>query len=98
MNQGGHAMAWEFGYFSVEAGQELAIDYWFGPPEAGGGEDRGAQFAMCHTLEGYGATLYVTAQGKHHTGLGARPWVYHVKGYNTGPYSTHFKVQGGGLV
>ena len=57
-----------------------------------------AQFCMAHTLEGYGATLYVTDQGKSNTGHGGSGWLYYMKGYNAGPYDTHCKLQGGGLV
>jgi len=89
-------MSFDFGYFSLEAKKSGTWHYWFGGSEETGGEDRGAQFAMAHTLEGYGATLYVTAQGKSNTGRGG--WLYWVTVYNDGPYSTHFKFQGGGFI
>jgi hypothetical protein len=96
-------MAFDFGYFSVAAGEPFYFVYWFNGAQDTGGDDHGAQFCMAHTLEGYGATLYVTDQGKSNTGLHAdRPggsgWLYHMKGYNAGPYDTHCKLQGGGFV
>jgi hypothetical protein len=96
-------MAFDFGYFSSSVGPFYVV-YWWNGSQKTGGDDKGAQYAMAHTLEGYGATLYVTAQGKSNTGLhggprgGGEGWLYHVRGYNEGPYSTHFKLQGGGLI
>lgn len=89
-------MAFDFGYFSVAAGEPFYFVYWFNGAQDTGGDDHGAQFCMAHTLEGYGATLYVTDQGKSNTGRSG--WLYHMKGYNAGPYDTHCKLQGGGFV
>ena len=88
-------MAFDFGYVSVGVGPFYFM-YRFGGDDVNGGEDHGAQYAMLHTLEGYGATVFVTDQGKSNTGLNG--WFYHVKGYNAGPYATHCKLQGGGCV
>jgi hypothetical protein len=90
-------MAFDFGYFSLETGP-FQFTYWFNGNETEGGEDHGAQFCMASPLEGYGATLMVTEQGKTNTGYGQGGWLYFMKGYNAGPYSTHCKLQGGGMV
>jgi hypothetical protein len=86
------------GFYTIEPGQEFEIYYWFGGSATHmGGDDHGAQFCMAHPLWGYGATLFVTQQGKSNTGQGAGPWRYHVKVANAGPYSMGFNLQGGGL-
>lgn len=89
-------MSFDFGYISIEANQTFTMGYRFGGSDETGGEDRGAQFAMAHTLEGFGATLFVTGQGKSNTGRNG--WIYWVTVFNAGPYSTHFKLQGGGFI
>jgi len=87
------------GYYTIAPGEEFEILYWFGGSGGHqGGNDHGAQFCMAHPLWGYGATLFVTQQGKSNTGYGAGPWQYHVKVANAGPYAMGFNLQGGGLV
>jgi hypothetical protein len=86
------------GHFTIAPGHTLEILYWFGGSGGHqGGDDHGAQYCMAHPLNGYGATLLATQQGKANTGYGAGPWQYHVVVTSSGPYSMDFNLQGGGL-